>query len=230
MARILRFLMYGGMSFWILVSKGQSLRICLSVLFGKDVYMEDTFFLVSNTIILICMTIYVVWLLGATIDRWKMPLPTHLLPFAALCFLLWENGWIFASESTYPGAHLTPRSIQTPVDRAMDAMASAKVYLERHPCDTAKPEEIVNGLSAGSYSGYRTFGFSSKWNIQIKSSEEPVTELSGNDVPGTIFVACNPKDKSFVLSALITDAFPKGKAAFVLDGVGKPATIAGQLR
>lgn len=230
MMKFLRFLMYGGIVLFVLISKSQAIWNCLDVVKSDFYFFEDTRYFIVHSVFALVVFGYLCWLLGATLTQWRMPVWSHVIPLALLVWLLWENGWIFRTAGAI-GARAQPRTFASPVTRAMGAMEGLQAFLTKNSCASATSEALLDALGDKKWTGYRSFGRPQPYRLIRSPGTEPVMKMPLEpQYPGTIFLVCNESDGSFALSALVTAAIPKGPVSFVVDGVGKPVTMIGRLR
>lgn len=230
MLKFIRFLLYGGMIFFVLVAKSKAFWMCIDVLKSPAYFFEDGQYLAIHISFLIIAFFYFCWLLGATFIQWRMPLWSHTIPFFLIVWMLWTNGWIFRTSSGI-GERNHPKTIISPANRSLMAMEGINEFLLQHPCRSVDSKQIMNALKERKWTGYRSFGIEQKFQIIQSQGEVPVVTIPSNiQEPGTIFLVCNEKDDSFVLSSIVTSVTPQGPLSFVVDGVGKPVTMIGRLR
>lgn len=230
MLKMIRFLMYGGIILFVLIAKSRAIWTCVDVLKQPSYFFEDGKYLFIHVVFVAIAFIYFCWLLGSTLNQWRMPLWSHVLPFLLLSWVLWTNGWIFRTSAGF-GERSHPKALAPPATRAMSAMEKLRVFLTTHPCQSVHSEELLDALGEWQWTGYRSFGLAQKYRIVQSRGTEPVVRIPADmEVPGTMFLVCNESDGSFALSAVVTAAVPKGPLSFVVDGVGKPIAVMGRLR
>jgi hypothetical protein len=110
-------------------------------------------------------------------------------------------------------------------------MRGIKDILLTRSCASIDSKKLMDALGESKWTGYRSFGIDQKFHIIRNQGETPVVAIPPDiQRPGTIFLVCNEKDDSFILSSIVTAVIPQGPLSFVVDGVGKPVTVVGRLR
>jgi hypothetical protein len=172
---------------------------------------------------LICIalaTAYAVWLSGATVARWRMPLWTHLVPAGGLVLTLALGPLPLRGEGDEG----------SPGDRAVEAMRRMVERLEtRRAAACAESLREMDELALEG-TGYRRFGRALRFHLVVAGEQdEPVRQVRPGDLPGTVYLACARGGRAFWLSAVVTDRLPRGEPAMAVDGVGKTAVLAGEV-
>ena len=163
---------------------------------------------------------YLLWLSGATLAEWRMPLVVHLIPIGLITHSLLAGPLARRSDG-YSG--------QGPADRAVAAMRALGSEIERRgaaPCRTPalEYEQALADNRALAPPGYRSFGRPLRFRVVATEGSEP-RRMPGN--PAELHLVCS--GNRYWISAVTTDRVPIGLPAMVRDGVGRIAVVTGEL-
>jgi hypothetical protein len=218
MLRWLRFLLYSGFLWFSLIAHGAAIRQSLRLVSSHRYFAPEAACVPCALFILAFSLAFAVWLAGATIAGWRLPVPAYAAPIGLLIFTLLH------------GPLLPPRdrfADQGPAERARAAMKHLVQALSAQgepPC-AASPESHERLLSRSAevpMTGFRAFGRPVPFSVVVEpSSDGPVRERRPDDGVGVVYLACDPMGRRFWLSALVADAFPVGRPTLLRDGVGK---------
>ncbi len=231
--KIVRFLLYAGIVFIIILARCNSFRKVLHIIWSENYYLEDTFFFLINLAIFLIVVFFFTWLVGSSFDNWSMPVMVNFIPILLLAGVLVENGWIFRISPKARLRFTQPIYESTPSDRSIRSMQQLSRYLSTNSCLETSEDDLVNILNQFGGSGYRNHGIERKFYLERLKGDAPVIDLSYRlasltiKKPGTVFLVCNEETKRFFISGLITEHYPEGALFFVADGVGKPIVITG---
>lgn len=217
--RVARFGVFAVFLLAALTGNARALTTGLAIAFSRSYFATSRPCVACALGLLAVLTGYAIWLGGGTVAAWRMPLWSHLVPAAA--FL-----------GTYLLGPL-PMKIDptgTPADRAVAAMEKVAAKLEgtASPCgaDAGALERQLE--EAGPPTGYSSFGRAVAFRVvPVPDAAGPVLEPRAGDGPGTLYLACAKATRRFWLSAVVTDALPRGRPFLVRDGVGRVAVVAG---
>jgi hypothetical protein len=163
---------------------------------------------------------YLVWLSGATLAGWRMPLAVHLVPIALFTHSLAAGPLVSHSDGF---------AAQGPADRAVAAIRALQASIEkqeRPPCSVAAAqyEEALTADPALAPPGYRSFGSSLRFRVVAREGSGP-QHTPGR--PGELHLVCS--GNRYWISAVTTDAVPVGRPTMVRDGVGRVVTFTGEV-
>lgn len=219
---MLRFLLYGAFLWGALVPNAPAVEQALRVLCSRCYWAPAVPSLALALGLLAACLGYALWLSGATLAGWKMPLFAQTVPIALFTAAL-LGGPLQIPED--PAAGLAP------ADRAIAALQSLARLAERggQPC-SLQPAQLDAALAASPSvpaTGYRSFGRAVGFHVVRRDGEGAVKQVQPGDDAGTIYLACDPRGRAW-LSAVVTETLPAGPPALVRDGVGKVAVLLGE--
>ncbi len=221
MLRWLRFLLYAALLVAGVARHGPAIRAAVVLLLSPMRFSPAAPCLGCALALAALAVGYGVWLAGATLHRWKMPLWTHLFPLALIAATL-RLGPLPIDEDA-GGA--TPAA-----DRALTAMRLVRAAVERPGSGgCANPREIERAVASSHEllpTGYRAHGRAVPFQLEVAPSGVAVREPAPGARPGSLYLAC--EGSRFWISAAVIDG-SAGKLAMVRDGVGKVVMLAGEV-
>ena len=220
MLRGLRFLVFATFLVLTIARNARALNAGLAIAFTPELFAPERPCAWCAVGLLALLASYAVWLAGATLAGWRMPLWPHLLPAGALVLTVLAGPIPLRADSG-----------GSPADRALAAMEALAARLERSadPCRADLKAEQRHLAQAAPPTGYSSFARPIPFRVvALADAVEPVRQLRQGDGAGTIYLACARGGRGFWLSAVVTDALPKSRPTLVRDGVGKVAVVTGE--
>jgi hypothetical protein len=205
-ARVVRFLLYAALGTFVIARNAVGIVWEARALSADYLYLPDAGCLVCSLALGLIMGAYLVWLSGATIARWVMPVWVHY-PIIGLMALS-----VLISPSAPDPAKAGPERIR---DEAVRAIDSTVARLRTTGCSQTAANDALRGLGR---SGFLARGFPMNWVSTQISSEIPFDD-SPRTRPATLLLRCSA-DGSFDLAAVVLDHVPRGKVAVLRDDVG----------
>ena len=221
--RWLRFILYAVLLGAGLALNAPALNLSLRVLTSRCYYAPTVPCLPCALGLLAVALGYAMWLAGATIASWRMPVWSHLAPIGLLLGTIF-GGPLDRSPDPFAG--------QAPPERLMRAMAALKARagtLSGDPC-VFDVQQLRGALEdpAVPPSGWRNLGAPLSYELKLVPQGEPVKSPLAGDRPGTLYLACAGKARRYWISAVASDAIPRGEPTMVRDGLGRPAVLTGE--
>jgi len=222
--RWLRFILYAVLLGAGVALNAPALNLSLRVLTSRSYWAPAVPCLSCSLGVLAVALGYALWLAGATLASWRMPIWSHLAPLGLLMGTIFGGPLDRAPD---------PFSGQGPSERLMRAMGALKARadtLSGDPCafDVRQLQAALEGPDVPP-SGWRSLGASRSWELRVVPQASPVKSPQPGDRPGTLYFACAGKARRYWISAVASDAIPRGEPTMVRDGIGRPAVLTGEV-